>query len=158
MLFCVIFLNVNFYCTYSFQNDGVCRTGNGKTSKMVKGQMAPIFRQIGPKKKTPVLDEAVIERRQRFLMSGIPEKLKKQLEKTEAYMPMELLFPTIGHIQQKDVNTEESSLWNLQWPTCFVHLNLSEIDLPPIIHGNLHYGMLTKCQLELCSTTTRKVS
>ncbi|CAH1991030.1 unnamed protein product [Acanthoscelides obtectus] len=71
-----------------------------KTKKPKKAvKVAPVFAKAAPK---PKIDPEVLEARKQFLMSGIPEALKKNMEKQQSLEEREYdVFPTISHVQQK---------------------------------------------------------
>ncbi|XP_066291037.1 ATPase family AAA domain-containing protein 5-like [Branchiostoma lanceolatum] len=66
------------------------------------------------------MDEATFAARRNFLMSGIPDRLRKQITITAAqalayaYPP----FPTVSHVQQRDTDIPDGHLdfWNLSQP------------------------------------------
>ncbi|CAH1274426.1 ATAD5 [Branchiostoma lanceolatum] len=66
------------------------------------------------------MDEATFAARRNFLMSGIPDRLRKQITITAAqaqaytYPP----FPTVSHVQQRDADIPNGHLdfWNLPQP------------------------------------------
>ncbi|XP_066137762.1 enhanced level of genomic instability 1 [Euwallacea fornicatus] len=74
-------------------------------------KMAPIFLKATLK---PKITNQVIEARKKFLMSGIPDSLKKTIEKRKRIEEKDFdNFPIISHVQQKCDNP----YWNLPEPT-----------------------------------------
>ncbi|XP_058459846.1 enhanced level of genomic instability 1 [Malaya genurostris] len=80
--------------------------GTPKTTKNVK--LAPLF------VKKPVEDPEKVRARQEFLMSGIPEKMRLEIEKQRIYEDSILnespVFPLISHVQQLVFPTAEKRL------------------------------------------------
>ncbi|XP_066469632.1 ATPase family AAA domain-containing protein 5 isoform X2 [Tiliqua scincoides] len=64
-----------------------------------------------------------------FLMSGLPESLKRQIAKRaatlEAYSTANSCFQTVIHVQQKD---DGCSFWRLAPPTCSFLRNIREVN------------------------------
>ncbi|XP_073516488.1 ATPase family AAA domain-containing protein 5 [Phyllobates terribilis] len=62
--------------------------------------------------------------RRAFLMSGLPESLRRQMARTsaamEAYAASGASFQTIAHVQQRDGDT----MWSLSSPSCHLLANL----------------------------------
>ena len=93
--------------------------------------MAPIFQKRSAAKasKSPVLTAAQIEARRvrrEFLISGIPDELKRQQEANLAFAfcPVDAALPTDNHVQQR-VTCQESDLdpWNLPEAELVLRLN-----------------------------------
>nr|CAH7755921.1 unnamed protein product [Callosobruchus chinensis] len=83
-------------------------------------KVAPVFVKAVPK---PKIDPDILEARKQFLMSGIPDSLKKSIEKQQSLEDREYdVFPTISHVQQKC----NSTFWTLSEP------NLELIKFSPI--------------------------
>uniref|UniRef100_A0AAR5PJ58 AAA+ ATPase domain-containing protein n=1 Tax=Dendroctonus ponderosae TaxID=77166 RepID=A0AAR5PJ58_DENPD len=81
---------------------------NKKVNTSIK--LAPVFLKSTPK---PKLDLETIQARKQFLLSGIPDSLKKTVEKQKSVEEkVHNIFPVISHVQQKC----ESRFWNL--PFC----------------------------------------
>ncbi|XP_078257591.1 ATPase family AAA domain-containing protein 5 isoform X2 [Rhinoraja longicauda] len=59
--------------------------------------------------------------KRQFLMSGLPDTLKKHIAKTaaalESYSAASLSFQIVVHVQQK---SQASLLWDLPWPNCAI--------------------------------------
>ncbi|KAF7278666.1 hypothetical protein GWI33_008116 [Rhynchophorus ferrugineus] len=97
--------------------------------KLVK--VAPLFLKANAR---PKLDKETIEARKQFLMSGIPESLKKTVEKQKSMEERVYnIFPSNSHIQQKCDNP----YWNLSRPErSFLEdseLHVSKIDCTNLI-------------------------
>ncbi|XP_030064256.1 ATPase family AAA domain-containing protein 5 isoform X2 [Microcaecilia unicolor] len=64
-------------------------------------------------------DDEQLKARHEFLMSGLPDSLKRYIAKTEAakeaYSATSSSFQTVTHVQQKD---DVCPLWRLTWPSC----------------------------------------
>ncbi|KAI4456118.1 chromosome transmission fidelity factor 18 [Holotrichia oblita] len=83
----------------------------GAKSRKNDLKLAPIFIQKKPKQK---IDPLILEARKQFLMSGIPEALKKNMDKQQSCEEIEPnFFPEISHIQQKQEINEGMDYWNL---------------------------------------------
>ncbi|KAI4456113.1 chromosome transmission fidelity factor 18 [Holotrichia oblita] len=83
----------------------------GANSRKNNLKLAPIFIQKKPKQK---IDPLILEARKQFLMSGIPEALKKNMDKQQSCEEIEPnFFPEISHIQQKQEINEGMDYWNL---------------------------------------------
>lgn len=68
-------------------------------------KLAPIFM------KKPPIDSKMIEAKKNFLYSGLPDTLKKTIDKQNSFERRFVeLFPKISHIQQKN---PENQFWNL---------------------------------------------
>ncbi|XP_036925922.1 ATPase family AAA domain-containing protein 5 [Sturnira hondurensis] len=139
-----------------------------KTPKNVPGKMkvAPLFRtQKAHKTADPILgfDESsqdTFERSQDcdvqlkakrdFLMSGLPDLLKRRIAKKSAaldvYNAVSTSFQRVVHVQQKD---EESHLWRLQPPSCPL---LTKCKQPN--HTEVEVESLSKCVLALGEFST----
>ncbi|KAJ8922997.1 hypothetical protein NQ315_001545, partial [Exocentrus adspersus] len=79
-------------------------------SKLAK--VAPVFARASPKPK-PKLAPEVVQARKQFLLSGMPDALKKTMEKQQIVEEMEYsVFPSVSHVQQKCPNP----FWNLPSP------------------------------------------
>ncbi|XP_058828825.1 enhanced level of genomic instability 1 [Topomyia yanbarensis] len=80
--------------------------GTPKSTKNVK--LAPLF------VKKPVEDPAKVRARQEFLMSGIPEKMRLEIEKQRIYEDSILnespVFPLISHVQQLESPVKQELL------------------------------------------------
>ncbi|NXS86298.1 ATAD5 protein, partial [Erpornis zantholeuca] len=73
-------------------------------------------------------DDDQFRAKREFLMSGLPESLKRQIAKKaaamEAYSLASSWFKTVVHVQQKD---ECSPMWKLQSPSCPLLTKLREL-------------------------------
>jgi len=84
-------------------------------------KLAPIFekRSTAKVKKSPVLSAAEIEARRirrEFLISGVPEELKRQQEASQAlaFCPVPAVWPKDSHIQQRLSSFQKDfDPWNL---------------------------------------------
>lgn len=83
-------------------------TSNRQTTNTKNIKLAPIFVKSVPK---PAIDRAVLKARQDFLMSGIPDCMKLEMEKQrlfeETYEQQLEYFPSISHVTQ---STEETTI------------------------------------------------
>ncbi|XP_053154756.1 ATPase family AAA domain-containing protein 5 isoform X2 [Hemicordylus capensis] len=74
-------------------------------------------------------DEEQFKAKREFLMSGLPESLKRQIAKKaaslEAYSAANSCFQSVVHVQQKD---ERFSMWTLMPPSCPLLTNLREVN------------------------------
>ncbi|KAL8163750.1 UNVERIFIED_CONTAM: hypothetical protein K2H54_036773 [Gekko kuhli] len=72
-------------------------------------------------------DDEQFKAKRKFLMSGLPESLKRQIAKKaaalEAYSATSSCLRMVGHVQQKD---EECLMWKLTPPSCPLLTNLRE--------------------------------
>lgn len=111
-----------------------------ETRKPVK--LAPLFIKLLPK---PVIDPSVIRAKQDFLMSGIPEKMRMEIDQQKVFEEsFEInfsFFPKVTHvaqyIAQDVVQTCLDSLEKLLMPIC-VSSHSEEIDI-------LRCGTITSC-------------
>ncbi|KAL0822562.1 hypothetical protein ABMA28_004604 [Loxostege sticticalis] len=88
-------------------------------------KLAPIFAA------KPQLDAAALEAKQRFLSSGVPEKLKKTMEKPSYKNLGGSSYHTVVHVQQKELHIPDTE--------CEFNFRLSDFDEDPIneiIKGN----------------------
>ena len=102
---------------------------------MTGAKLAPIFeKQSAVKaKKSPVLTAAEIEARRirrEFLISGVPEELKRQQEASQAlaFCPTPAAWPKDSHIQQRPSDLQQN----------FDPWNLDEVKLPLRLCSNLN--------------------
>ncbi|XP_050301481.1 ATPase family AAA domain-containing protein 5 [Anthonomus grandis grandis] len=72
-------------------------------------KLAPVFAKSTPK---PKVDPEVLEARRQFLLSSIPDSMKRTIEKQKSEIKEFDVFPAISHIQQKC----DSKMWNLSRP------------------------------------------
>ncbi|XP_043571056.1 ATPase family AAA domain-containing protein 5 isoform X4 [Chiloscyllium plagiosum] len=81
--------------------------------------------------------------KRQFLMSGLPDKLKKHIAKTaavmEVYSAASTAFQTVVHVQQK---SQVSLLWDLAWPksTILTHLRDMNEGMERILKDSLALG------------------
>ncbi|KAK9723346.1 ATPase family associated with various cellular activities (AAA) [Popillia japonica] len=100
-------------------------------------KLAPIFIQKKAKEK---VDPLVLEARKQFLMSGIPEALRKNIDKQQSCEEFEPnFFPEISHIQQKQKINEGMDYWKLPKADIkTVDVKISLPDMQPIQKGTLN--------------------
>ncbi|XP_035695696.1 ATPase family AAA domain-containing protein 5-like [Branchiostoma floridae] len=99
------------------------------------------------------MDEATFAARRNFLMSGIPDRLRKQITVSAAqalayaYPP----FPTVSHVQQRDTDIPDGHLdfWNLPQPK---EGSIPTVELQSdwnfegkVRKDGLHLGAVTTC-------------
>ncbi|XP_018563949.2 ATPase family AAA domain-containing protein 5 [Anoplophora glabripennis] len=98
----------------SEDNEVVCldEDSNNKKKETPKPiKVAPVFTKATPK---PKLAPEIVEARKKFLMSGIPDSLKRTIEKQQSVEEKEYdVFPSISHVQQR---CETHSFWDLSSP------------------------------------------
>ncbi|XP_066261777.1 enhanced level of genomic instability 1 [Euwallacea similis] len=128
----------------SDDSDSICDIGVMKTTP----KMAPVFLKATPK---PKITNQVIEARKKFLMSGIPDSLKKTVERRKRIEEKDFdTFPLISHVQQKCDNP----YWSLPEPT----LNYKEISTLQIStkHQNYENLVIRNIPYEINLTTEMK--
>ncbi|XP_071987655.1 ATPase family AAA domain-containing protein 5 [Engystomops pustulosus] len=87
-------------------------------------------------------DDEQFRARRQFLMSGLPDSLKRQIARTsaimEAYSVSGSSFQAVVHVQQRDGR----SMWSLGAPCCRLLSDLPPLpsDLPDIAHHKLSLG------------------
>ncbi|KAG8534869.1 hypothetical protein GDO81_030066, partial [Engystomops pustulosus] len=87
-------------------------------------------------------DDEQFRARRQFLMSGLPDSLKRQIARTsaimEAYSVSGSSFQAVVHVQQRDGH----SMWSLGAPRCRLLSDLPPppSDLPVIAHHTLSLG------------------
>ncbi|XP_078385185.1 ATPase family AAA domain-containing protein 5 [Cetorhinus maximus] len=73
-------------------------------------------------------DDEQFKAKRQFLMSGLPDTLKKHIAKTaavmEIYSAASAAFQTVVHVQQK---SQVSLLWNLAWPNSAILNRLQDV-------------------------------
>ncbi|XP_052071004.1 ATPase family AAA domain-containing protein 5-like isoform X2 [Mytilus californianus] len=128
------------------------KTTSKGTPKKPSGKLAPIFmkKKAGEKveePKKPVLDPEQERQRREFLMSGVPEALKKQTIAASATVILSDLppFPAIKHVQQTEdiVGKSGIDIWNL----ASVQLKIKkceETDNTGVIQTYWNHGLLEK--------------
>ncbi|XP_072339895.1 ATPase family AAA domain-containing protein 5 isoform X2 [Scyliorhinus torazame] len=74
-------------------------------------------------------DDEQFRAKRQFLMSGLPDTLKKHIAKTaavmEVYSAAGATFQTVVHVQQK---SQVSLLWNLAWPNSAILTRLQDVN------------------------------
>ncbi|XP_062975988.1 ATPase family AAA domain-containing protein 5 [Elgaria multicarinata webbii] len=74
-------------------------------------------------------DDKQFKAKREFLLSGLPESLKKQIAKKaaalEAFSAANSCFQTVAHVQQKDYGC---LMWRLAPPSCHLLTNLREVN------------------------------
>ncbi|XP_038632855.1 LOW QUALITY PROTEIN: ATPase family AAA domain-containing protein 5 [Scyliorhinus canicula] len=74
-------------------------------------------------------DDEQFRAKRQFLMSGLPDTLKKHIAKTaavmEVYSAAGATFQTVVHVQQK---SQVSLLWNLAWPNSAILNRLQDVN------------------------------
>ncbi|CAH2277691.1 ATPase family AAA domain-containing 5 [Pelobates cultripes] len=95
-------------------------------------------------------DNEQFKAKREFLMSGLPDSLKRHISKTAAFMEAYSLssssFQTVVHVQQKD----SCPMWNLNMPSC-PRLTLLEhirVDIPNLAKNSLSLGDFTSARTE----------
>ncbi|GFS08351.1 ATPase family AAA domain-containing protein 5 [Elysia marginata] len=109
-----------------------------------KGPLAPIFTSMKPKEESPrppPEDPEKVRLRREFMMSGIPDELKRQIATNVSsvvtdYPP----FPNPSHVQQLDRETAETS--GSTSVTCPVTVKDGESKPPTIAQANLCWADL----------------
>ncbi len=107
--------------------------------------------------------------RRAFLMSGVPEELKKQKVISETYVLSDYPpIPVISHVQQVPSSGEEESLsqdssessgvnpWKLSHVTLPLRVMTDEIK-SDVKQGKLPLGCVTSCQEKVVTSTVNKV-
>ncbi|CAG9773634.1 unnamed protein product [Ceutorhynchus assimilis] len=118
-----------------------------KQPKKTPVKLAPLFKKLAPK---PKLDPEVVEARRQFLISGVPDSLKKTIRKQKSNEEREYdVFPTISHVQQKC----DSQMWNMPE----ADLNLKKPISPNIDTENLKCENLIARKLPYEINITTKV-
>ncbi|XP_067859953.1 ATPase family AAA domain-containing protein 5 isoform X2 [Heptranchias perlo] len=99
-------------------------------------------------------DDEQFRAKRQFLMSGLPDTLKKHIAKTaaamEVYSAARASFQTVIHVQQK---SQVSLLWNLAWPSCAILNQLREVSggIEGILKLSLSLGDFSEVK---CTSTT----
>ncbi|NXQ12377.1 ATAD5 protein, partial [Peucedramus taeniatus] len=101
-----------------------CRGKNAQNS----GEPIVIFDESSQDASENSQDGDRFRAKREFLMSGLPESLKRQIAKKaaamEAYSLASSCFKTVVHVQQKD---DCSPMWKLQSPSCPLLTKLKEL-------------------------------
>ncbi|NXR54324.1 ATAD5 protein, partial [Hippolais icterina] len=91
----------------------------GKNAQNSAGEPIVIFDESSQDASENSQDDDPFRAKREFLMSGLPESLKRQIAKKaaamEAYYLASSSFKTVVHVQQKD---DCSPMWKLQSPSC----------------------------------------
>ncbi|NWV14401.1 ATAD5 protein, partial [Ptilonorhynchus violaceus] len=91
----------------------------GKNARNSAGEPIVIFDESSQDASENSQDDEQFRAKREFLMSGLPESLKRQIAKKaaamEAYSVASSCFKTVVHVQQKD---DCSPMWKLQSPSC----------------------------------------
>uniref|UniRef100_UPI00398F4AD3 ATPase family AAA domain-containing protein 5 n=1 Tax=Pristiophorus japonicus TaxID=55135 RepID=UPI00398F4AD3 len=99
-------------------------------------------------------DNEQFRAKRQFLMSGLPDTLKKHIARTaaalEVYSTAGASFQTVVHIQQK---SQVSLLWNLAWPSCAILNRLQDVSegIEGILKVSLSLGDFSEVK---CTSTT----
>ncbi|XP_069701498.1 enhanced level of genomic instability 1 isoform X2 [Periplaneta americana] len=100
----------------------------------VSVKLAPVFIRSKAVPK-PKVDPAVVQARQNFLKSGIPESVKKLVDMQRSMEEQyQFRFPNVTHVQQRD---DDYGIWNLP-----------SVELPSISLQREHSSLLTSEQME----------
>ncbi|NWV85488.1 ATAD5 protein, partial [Dasyornis broadbenti] len=99
----------------------------GKNAQNSASEPAVIFDESSQDASENSQDDDQFRAKREFLMSGLPESLKRQIAKKaaamEAYSLSSSCFKTVVHVQQKD---NCSPMWKLQSPSCPLLTKLRE--------------------------------
>ncbi|NXE62411.1 ATAD5 protein, partial [Calcarius ornatus] len=100
----------------------------GKNAPNSAGEPIVIFDESSQDASENSQDGDPFKAKREFLMSGLPESLKRQIAKKaaamEAYSLASSCFKTVVHVQQKD---DCSPMWKLQSPSCPLLTKLREL-------------------------------
>ncbi|NXI19316.1 ATAD5 protein, partial [Irena cyanogastra] len=100
----------------------------GKNAQNSASEPIVIFDESSQDASENSQDDDPFRAKREFLMSGLPESLKRQIAKKAAAMEVYSLasscFKTVVHVQQKD---DSSSVWKLQSPSCPLLTKLREL-------------------------------
>ncbi|NWY24817.1 ATAD5 protein, partial [Pheucticus melanocephalus] len=100
----------------------------GKSAPNSAGEPIVIFDESSQDASENSQDGDPFRTKREFLMSGLPESLKRQIAKKaaamEAYSLASSCFKTVVHVQQKD---DCSPMWKLQSPSCPLLSKLREL-------------------------------
>ncbi|NXB67516.1 ATAD5 protein, partial [Struthidea cinerea] len=101
----------------------------GKNAQNSAGEPIMIFDESSQDASENSQDDDQFRAKREFLMSGLPESLKRQIAKKaaamEAYSLASSCFKTVVHVQQKD---DCSPMWKLQSPSCLLLTKLRELN------------------------------
>ncbi|NXS31747.1 ATAD5 protein, partial [Pomatostomus ruficeps] len=100
----------------------------GKNAQNSAGEPVVVFDESSQDASENSQDDDQFRAKREFLMSGLPESLKRQIAKKaaamEAYSLASSCFKTVVHVQQKD---DCSPVWKLQSPSCPLLTQLREL-------------------------------
>ncbi|NWX63422.1 ATAD5 protein, partial [Promerops cafer] len=100
----------------------------GKNAQNSAGEPIVIFDESSQDASENSQDDDPFRAKREFLMSGLPESLKRQIARKaaamEAYSLASSCFKTVVHVQQKD---DCSPMWKLQSPSCPLLTKLREL-------------------------------
>ncbi|NXU33443.1 ATAD5 protein, partial [Drymodes brunneopygia] len=100
----------------------------GKNAQNSAGEPIVVFDESSQDASENSQDDDQFRAKREFLMSGLPESLKRQIAKKaaamEAYSLASSYFKTVVHVQQKD---DCSPMWKLQSPSCPLLTKLREL-------------------------------
>ncbi|NXC10392.1 ATAD5 protein, partial [Orthonyx spaldingii] len=100
----------------------------GKNAQNSAGEPVVILDESSQDASENSQDDEQFRAKREFLMSGLPESLKRQIAKKaaamEAYSLASSCFKTVVHVQQKD---DCSPMWKLQSPSCPLLTKLREL-------------------------------
>ncbi|NXM90798.1 ATAD5 protein, partial [Oenanthe oenanthe] len=100
----------------------------GTNAQNSAGEPIVIFDESSQDASENSQDDDPFRAKREFLMSGLPESLKRQIAKKaaamEAYSLSSSSFKTVVHVQQKD---DSSPMWKLQSPSCPLLTKLREL-------------------------------
>ncbi|NWV28708.1 ATAD5 protein, partial [Origma solitaria] len=100
----------------------------GKNAQNSAGEAVVIFDESSQDASENSQDDDQFRAKREFLMSGLPESLRRQIAKKaaamEAYSLASSCFKTVVHVQQKD---DCSPMWKLQSPSCPLLTKLREL-------------------------------
>ncbi|NWW05970.1 ATAD5 protein, partial [Oreocharis arfaki] len=107
---------------------GYPRSCVGRNAQNSAGEPIVIFDESSQDASENSQDDDQFRAKREFLMSGLPESLKRQIAKKaaamEAYSLASSCFKTVVHVQQKD---DCSPMWKLQSPSCPLLTKLREL-------------------------------
>ncbi|POI35416.1 hypothetical protein CIB84_000835 [Bambusicola thoracicus] len=159
-------------------NDVLGKSKNLKVSKNSKGKLGyvPSFLGRNVRKSTdePVVifdessqdasensqDDDQFRAKREFLMSGLPELLKRQIAKKaaamEAYFLASSHFKTVVHVQQKD---DFCPMWNLKSPSCPLLTKLRKLstDITNVTEIAISLGEFSTVKSELTGSRPARV-
>ncbi|XP_069785930.1 ATPase family AAA domain-containing protein 5 isoform X2 [Narcine bancroftii] len=124
-----------------------------KVVKTLPLEPITILDESGCKKSENSQDVEQFRAKRQFLMSGLPDTLKKHMAKAatamEIYSSGDVSFQAVVHVQQKN---QESLLWNLPWPSCAILNQLRNVRgrMDGILKATLSLGDFSEVK---CTTT-----